>query len=211
MNVREIQGFTAPLSEEDLKYLDGLMKPPTIQPDSLAPLLELYSEKGTPPIETPEEPLPCRDNKEFRALEARVTKVLETTKNSLSRTILIGGIEAEAQREFCGTCPIREQCLQWAKDDGDYEGIAGGRVSMASHRPRLLVTPGEAAARPLCKCHDAPMIRSGTDPNGQSSWKCAVRDAENRRKYASTEKGRAKRKERNRRYRQKKTQERLAA
>ncbi|MFB8028316.1 WhiB family transcriptional regulator [Streptomyces sp. NPDC056465] len=35
-------------------------------------------------------------------------------------------VQAEEAKAVCGTCPVREQCLEWAMENGQDAGVWGG-------------------------------------------------------------------------------------
>ncbi|MFG2586888.1 WhiB family transcriptional regulator [Streptomyces sp. NBC_01166] len=35
-------------------------------------------------------------------------------------------VQAEEAKAVCGTCPVREQCLEWALENGQDSGVWGG-------------------------------------------------------------------------------------
>lgn len=41
---------------------------------------------------------------------------------------------------LCAGCPVIEQCRQWAEDEPDYVGVAGGAVYTTRHRNRRSTT-----------------------------------------------------------------------
>lgn len=80
----------------------------------------------TPDVEMPEEftedvKQPCYGSEEFWALEA------EAGARNRKSTTFVREIEARANEQFCGKCPIREACASWALSEG-YTGIAGGHL-----------------------------------------------------------------------------------
>lgn len=56
----------------------------------------------------------------------------------------VGG-NADAARAICNTCPITEQCLQWAIDNREKYGVWGGLVE---EERRRLIRTGRIHAKP---------------------------------------------------------------
>jgi WhiB family redox-sensing transcriptional regulator len=51
---------------------------------------------------------------------------------------------AEAAKEICATCPVREQCLEYALDTRPPDGVWGGLTPIERHR---LIRRRQKAAR----------------------------------------------------------------
>lgn len=99
--------------KNDCKHIGQLKEPPPLA----GPVVE-YDVDNPPP---------CFLNSEFFEFEKRIQGVLERREATKSaRPEYIQNMLIEAQRRWCGGCPIRDACLSRGEADG-YDGIAGGR------------------------------------------------------------------------------------
>lgn len=139
-----------------------------------------------------DEPTPCYQSQDFWNLEGWAEGGLSTIgPGSPKRDNLIREIEQAANGKFCGTCPIKAECLAWGQEEG-YTGIAGGRWlrrgTVNDFRPPRLLSLGKSAADmyaelrargeplPVCNCHDEQM--RWRKKGNRGSWVCMVRERE---------------------------------
>jgi len=89
--------------------------------------------RGEPAPQPPED-TPCKDSVDFRILEAEandVAHLIDSDARTGSRRVQYLERAAAA---FCDGCPFGRGCEDWARADGDYEGIANGKLIISRSR-----------------------------------------------------------------------------